>query len=104
MLILTQNKKQIINISQSLGIYKNQEKIKERNGIMSRQYIYEGEVYAFDSLVVRRWKASTWATSPAKAIANLKYRFRNEYSYSRCTPLDMPGRLVAAQVQFMKVN
>ena len=63
---------------------------------MSRKYVYEGAVYAFDSLVVMRWKASTWAISEAKAISNLKFRFRNEFNYSRCTPLDMPGRLTIA--------
>ena len=56
-------------------------------------YIYEGEVYAFDTLIISNWRASTRAVSPAKAIANLKYRFRNANHLSFCTPIDMPGTL-----------
>lgn len=43
---------------------------------MSRKYTYKGAVYAFDNLVAAHWEASTWAISEAKAVSNLKYRFR----------------------------
>ena len=59
---------------------------------MRRLYAYEGEVYAFDSLVMTEWKAETWAVSEEKAKANLKFRFRNEYNLSKITPLLLPGR------------
>jgi hypothetical protein len=59
----------------------------------NKKYVYEGAVYARDSLVSERWKAVTWASSESKAISNLKYRFRNDYYYEPCVPLSLPGSL-----------
>jgi len=56
------------------------------------KFVYEGPVYAFDSLLYTNWKAETYATSKAKAVANLKYRFRKAYNVEMYTPLDLPGK------------
>ena len=60
---------------------------------MGKQYVYEGAVYAFRTLASDNWKASTWAESKGRAVANLKHRFRREFNYAACTPLDLPGRI-----------
>ena len=61
---------------------------------MSRKYTYRGAVYAFDSLVAAHWEASTWAISEAKAVVNLKYRFRQSAGMANHTPITFSGRLI----------
>ncbi len=63
---------------------------------MSRKYTYEGAVYAFDNLAARHWKASTWAVSEARAISNLKYRFRQSAGMVHHTPITFDGRLTVS--------
>lgn len=63
---------------------------------MSRKYTYRGAVYAFDSLVAVHWEASTWAISEAKAVANLKYRFRQSAGMVNHTPITFSGRLIVS--------
>lgn len=58
-----------------------------------KRYVYEGPVYVYDTKVVEYWKGTTWAQSGPKAIANLKYRFRNSYIVSRTAPMSLPGTL-----------
>lgn len=60
---------------------------------MGRQYTYEGEVYAFNNLAARHWKASTWAASEAKAISNLKYRFRKAAGMVSNIPITFIGKI-----------
>lgn len=42
----------------------------------NKQYTFDGAVYVFNRLVEARWTATTTAPTKAKAISNLKYRFR----------------------------
>lgn len=39
-----------------------------------QEYRYDGPVMRFEDCVQHRWKASTYATSEAKAKSNLAYR------------------------------
>lgn len=61
---------------------------------MSRKYTYQGAVYAFDNLVVAHWEASTWAISEAKAVANLKHRFRQTSGMVNHIPITFSGKLI----------
>ena len=63
---------------------------------MSRKYTYRGAVYAFDDLVMANWEASTWAVSEAKAVANLKYRFRQFAGMVNHTPITFSGKLIVS--------
>ncbi len=63
---------------------------------MSKKYTYEGAVYAFDNLATNHWKASTWAASEARAISNLKYRFRQFAGMVQRTPITFDGRLTVS--------
>lgn len=61
---------------------------------MSRKYTYRGAVYAFDNLVAAHWEASTWAISEAKAVANLKYRFRKFAGMVNHVPITFSGNII----------
>ena len=61
---------------------------------MSRKYTYRGAVYAFGNLVTAHWEASTWAISEAKAVANLKYRFRKYAGIVNHVPITFSEKLV----------
>lgn len=63
---------------------------------MGRQYTYEGAVYAFNDIVSYRWKASTWAVSKEKAIANLKYRFRKSAGMIQSIPITFSGKITVS--------
>ncbi len=63
---------------------------------MSRKYTYRGAVYAFDNLVTTHWEASTWANSEAKAVANLKHRFRQFAGMVNHIPITLPGILIVS--------
>lgn len=63
---------------------------------MSRKYTYQGAVYAFDNLVVAHWEASTWAISEQKAVANLKFRFRQSAGMVNHIPITFSGRLIVS--------
>ncbi len=63
---------------------------------MSRKYTYKGAVYVFKNLVATKWEASTWAISEAKAIANLKYRFKQSAGIVSHTPITFSGELLVS--------
>lgn len=60
---------------------------------MSTKYTYKGAVYAFDNLIAAHWEASTWATSEAKAVSNLKHRFRKTAGLVNYTPITFSGKI-----------
>ena len=42
-------------------------------------YSYNGPVLEFDRIIANNWQAQTYATSEAKARANLAYQFKKTY-------------------------
>jgi hypothetical protein len=62
-----------------------------------REYIYEGPVMRFDSVVSDTWTASTTAVSAAKAKNNLAYRFKREHNLLPNTRIDLPGKLIMVE-------
>ena len=56
-------------------------------------WLYEGPVYEFDTMVVEKWKATTYAVSEAKALSNLAYRFKRKRGKSPDTKIKLPGKL-----------
>ena len=42
------------------------------------QYAYNGPVMEFDRCIADHYKASTRASSPAKALCNIAFRFKKE--------------------------
>lgn len=61
-----------------------------------REYRYDGPVMRFEDCVQHRWKASTYATSEAKAKSNLTYRYKKENGLTPNTKITLPGKLVPA--------
>lgn len=57
------------------------------------KFTFDGEASVFYGSNAQPWSASTYATSIAKAISNLKYRFRQESGYSRTVPVDFCGTI-----------
>lgn len=56
------------------------------------KYSFVGAVYTFHSdCVDEKWRGETYAPSKAKAISNLKYRFRKENNLQMYTPIDFDG-------------
>lgn len=60
------------------------------------RYTYEGPVRSFDDVVSSRWKAETWATSEAKARANLVYQYKRDHGLSRSAKITLTGKIKAA--------
>lgn len=61
---------------------------------MGKKYTYKGAVYTYgNNLMTSNWEASTWAISSAKAVANLKYRFRKMTGLTHQVPVSLPGKL-----------
>ena len=56
-------------------------------------YAYEGVVLMFEQVVATNWRATTWATSPAKARANLTYRFKQETGRVAGCRITLPGEI-----------
>lgn len=63
---------------------------------MSRKYTYKGAVYVFNNIVANYWEASTWAISEAKAVANLKYRFRKDTGMVNSVPITLTGKITVS--------
>lgn len=56
-------------------------------------YSFRGDVLKFGTVVCFNWKAETFAPSKAKAISNLKYRFKKENGLFMQTPLELVGKI-----------
>lgn len=60
-----------------------------------QEYIYDGPVMRFDMCIQERWKASTMASSEAKARNNLAYRYKKENGYMPNCKIILPGKLTS---------
>ena len=56
-------------------------------------YFYEGPVMRFENCIMSKWKASTYASSEAKARSNLIYRFKMENGLIPETKISLPGKI-----------
>lgn len=63
---------------------------------MCKRYEYVGAVCVFGRTVTDRWRASTYAPSEAKAISNLKYRFRTNMGLATHVPIKMDGKITTS--------
>ena len=61
------------------------------------RYAYQGPVMVFDQCVNDNWKAETMAVSKAKALSNLKYRWKKENNRVSNCVVTLPGKLVAVE-------
>ena len=57
-------------------------------------YYYNGPVLEFDRVVTNHWQAQTYATSEAKARANLAYQFKKTNGKVPRTKITLPGKIV----------
>lgn len=60
-----------------------------------KKYIYRGPVYSFGELICRHWEGETWATGPAKAESNLKYRYRLEHNLASTAKVELGEKPVS---------
>lgn len=61
-------------------------------------YSYDGPVLEFDRIVANRWQSQTYATSEAKARANLAYQFKRNYGKVPRSKITLPGKIIAEGV------
>lgn len=61
-----------------------------------QHYKYDGPVMLFEDCVQHRWKASTVASTEAKAKNNLTYRYKKENGLMPNTKIILPGKLIPA--------
>lgn len=58
-----------------------------------RLYSYNGPVLAFEKVIANRWKGQTYASSEAKARANLAFQFKKETGRVPRTNITLPGKI-----------
>ena len=61
---------------------------------VASQYIYEGPVYIFDTMITPLWHGQTYATSEAKARSNLAYQYKRINGYASNAKIRLPGKVV----------
>lgn len=54
-------------------------------------YAFTGAVYVFGRLVTSKWEASTVAATEARAMSNLKFRFRKDNNFCPTVPVKLSG-------------
>ena len=57
-------------------------------------YSYCGPVLEFNKIVTTCWEAQTYASSKAKARANLAYQFKKNNGRVPQTKITLPGKIV----------
>lgn len=57
-------------------------------------YIYKGPVFHFGKMIVPEWFGQTYASSEAKARANLTYRFKCQAGFLPSSKIELPGKVV----------
>lgn len=57
------------------------------------RYVYIGPVLKFNTCIVPRWEAYTYATSEAKARSNLTYQFKKSNNYMPSAKIVLPGEI-----------
>lgn len=62
-------------------------------------YEFVGDIFEFDELVERNWKAQTYAVNPKKALSNLTFRWKRDNNRSRNSRVELCGdiRLVEGE-------
>lgn len=60
-------------------------------------YSYDGPVLEFDRIIANHWKASTRATSEAKARCNLAHQFKEQYGRVPRSKITIPGKLITIE-------
>lgn len=63
---------------------------------MNKRYDYVGAVYAFGKPIADQWKASTYAPTEAKAVSNLKHRFRVGMGLVAHVPIKLDGKITVS--------
>ena len=58
-------------------------------------YQYDGPVMRFGICIQHRWKASTIATTEAKARSNLVYRYKKENGLQPNTKISLPNKIIS---------
>lgn len=59
-------------------------------------YYYDGPVMEFDTCIVNRWQASTYAVSEKKAKSNLTFRFKKLHNKTNTVKITLPGKIIAS--------
>ena len=62
-------------------------------------YSYNGPVMEFDRIVDNHWQGQTYASSEAKARANLAYQYKRETGRVPRTKITLPGKIVKEGVE-----
>lgn len=60
----------------------------------NKRWSYSGAVKQFDDIICALWDTTTSAPTEAKALANLKYRYKREHGLVPSAQLSLPGKLV----------
>lgn len=62
-------------------------------------YEFVGDIFEFDELVERNWKAQTYAINPKKALSNLTFRWKHDNNRSKSSRVELIGdiRLVEGE-------
>lgn len=64
---------------------------------MLKLYTYDGPVLEFDRIVDNHWRASTRATSEAKARCNLAHQYKEQHGRVVRSKIIIPGKLIAVE-------
>lgn len=57
------------------------------------EYVYDGPVRIFETIVNHNWHATTYASSEEKARSNLAYQYKVSHGYSVNTKIILPGKI-----------
>lgn len=57
--------------------------------MVKQLYSYRGPVMVYDKVVIAKWTANTYATSPAQAKNNLKFQARKVLGLARNVPVKL---------------
>lgn len=62
-------------------------------------YEFVGDIFEFDELIERNWKAQTYAINPKKALSNLTFRWKCDNNRSKSSRVELIGdiRLVEGE-------
>ena len=60
-----------------------------------QKYQYDDPVMRFDNCVQHRWKATTIASTEAKAKSNLTYRYKKENGLMSNVKITLPAELIS---------
>lgn len=58
----------------------------------SRLYLYEGPVMKFETCIVNKWRAYSYAANEGEARSNLAYRFKKQNNLLPGARITLPGK------------